>query len=77
MSLKLILNSFGIVLNIIGVLMVYFNSPINEQTFDGGDASTDFKAIVERTEQRNKLLRLGVWIVVTGSVFQLLSNFVP
>ena len=75
MSIELVLNSLGIVLNIIGVLMIYFNSPINDSVIDGGDASTDHGIFLKKDRKRNKMLKLGVLIIVLGSILQLVSNF--
>jgi len=36
MNLKTTINSLGIILNILGVFMVYWHSPINFDTIDGG-----------------------------------------
>lgn len=77
MDLKTIINSIGLILNIAGVLVVYFSSPINHDVIDGGSASTNYDQIGRETKRKNTLLKAGVWIVVAGSVLQLISNFVP
>ena len=77
MNLKTITNSVGLLLTIIGVYLVYKNSPINFDTIDGGDDTTDFKEISRITNKRNSLLRKGVYIVMLGSALQLVSNFMP
>jgi hypothetical protein len=74
---RMITNSVGIVLTMIGVYMIYANSPINQHVIDGGDFETDFGAIDRATKRRNKLMTVGVYIVLGGSLLQLASNFVP
>ncbi|RYG65004.1 hypothetical protein EON80_18180 [bacterium] len=74
---RLITNSIGIVLTMIGVYMVYANSPINAHVIDGGDFETDLSLEDRSTKRRNKLLRVGVYIVLTGSFLQFVSNFLP
>ncbi|TCZ78322.1 hypothetical protein [Lysobacter sp. N42] len=74
---KVIANSLGIVLTMIGVYMVYANSPINHHIIDGGSLDTDFAAIERATIRRNRLMTLGVYIVLGGSMLQLASNFLP
>ena len=73
---KTIINSIGLILNIVGVYVVYVYSPINIDEIDGGDASTDYDQLARETHRRNRLLRLGVYIVIGGSVLQLASNFI-
>lgn len=77
MDCKTILNSIGLLLTIIGVYIVYINSPINIDTIDGGDASTDSFEINRITNKRNNLLKRGVYIVICGTIVQLVSNFIP
>ena len=74
---KLITNSIGIALTMIGVYVIYANSPINSHVIDGGDFDTDFSAIERSTKRRNSLMRAGVYIVLAGSLIQLVSNFMP
>lgn len=72
---KAFINSIGISLTILGVYMVYINSPINNTVIDGGDANTDWSAVERRANRRNILLRTGVYIIIGGSLIQLISNF--
>jgi hypothetical protein len=76
-DLKTGLNAFGIFLSALGVWIVYVNSPLNFSSIDGGDASTDFDAIEKNTTKRNQYMRVGVWLIISGSLLQLVSNFVP
>ena len=76
-DLKNAINSFGIILTMIGVVMVYRNSPLNESVVDGGGADTDFGAIQRKQKRRNQVARLGVLLVLVGSGAQLVSNFIP
>lgn len=72
MDLKTVVNSVGLILNALGVYMVYVNSPINLHTIDGNDSD-----IEKETERKNNLLKIGVWVVIVGSVLQLVSNYIP
>jgi hypothetical protein len=74
---KTIINSLGLVLTIIGVYVLYINSPLNISEIDGGDASTDFNAIKLQTQRANHLMKIGVYTVLAGTVLQLVSNFIP
>lgn len=74
---KLIFNAIGIAVTMIGVYMVYAYSPINSHGIDGGRADTDFSAIERTTKRRNQSMRVGVYIVLAGSLLQLVSNFMP
>jgi hypothetical protein len=76
-DLKTIANSVGLVVTMIGVYVVYYYSPLNFDTVDGGDMSTDFDKISDETNRRNSLLRVGVYIVIGGTMLQLISNFIP
>jgi len=44
---------------------------------DGGDVSTDFHAIEKKTIKRNQFMRVGVWVIISGTLLQLISNFIP
>jgi ClpP class serine protease len=77
MDAKTVVNSIGIVLNIVGVYMVYVNSPINFYEIDGGEFDDDSSKYRAETERKNRLLRVGVFVVIVGSVIQLISNFIP
>ena len=76
-DLKTGLNAFGIFLSGLGVWIVYKNSPLNFSTIDGGDASNDFHAIEKNTIKRNQFMRVGVWVIISGTLLQLISNFIP
>ena len=69
------LNIVGILLNIIGVIMVYVNSPVNFHTIQGAGYGDEWNEIVRKTERKNKLLKLGVLLIIAGSILQLISNF--
>ena len=76
-DLKTTVNSLGLVLTIIGVYMVYVNSPINFDTIDGGNADADFDKLELETEWKNWLLRVGIYVIILGSAVQLASNYIP
>ena len=74
---RTLINSVGIVITMVGVYVVYVNSPINYTVIDGGDANTDWSVVEHKARLRNVLLRVGVYAVLVGSLVQLASNFVP
>lgn len=76
-DLKTSLNSLGIVLTLVGVYVVYLNSPLNEHAIDGGSADTDFDKMRRQAQRRNLLMRCGVYTVLVGSLLQLTSNYIP
>jgi hypothetical protein len=76
-DLKTSLNSAGLVLTLVGVYVVYVNSPLNEHVIDDGNASTDDGKIAHRMRWRNRLMKYGVYTVLAGSVLQLASNYAP
>jgi hypothetical protein len=73
---KTALNSLGVLLAMVGVYLVYRNSPLNESVIDGGTPSTDFAAEAMRTVVRNRAMTMGVYLVLFGSLVQLVSNLV-
>ena len=76
-DLKTTVNTVGIILTLVGVYAVYYYSPINSCKIDGGNASTDFEKIERYTDRRNLLLKCGVYVVMVGTFFQLVSNYIP
>lgn len=75
-DLKIAINSVGLIMTIVGVYSVYHNSPLNMSGIDGGNASTDFKAIKRQTSTRNVRLKMSVYVVIAGTILQLVSNFI-
>jgi len=74
-DLKTAINSVGLLVSIIGVYLVYRFSPLNFDTIDGGAPDTDFDAIRRETSRRNRLVRVGAYMVLGGTFLQLGSNF--
>lgn len=72
-----VLSCAGIALTMLGVYLVYINSPINEALIDGGNAFTDRNELKRHAKRRNTLMRFGVYLVLLGSLVQLISNFIP
>ncbi len=72
MDCKTIINSAGIALTIIGVYMVFINSPMNDNEITD---TINENTPNEKINNRNCLLRIGVYIVMFGSLLQLISNF--
>ena len=76
-SPKNLINSSGIIMTIIGVYTVYISSPINYDAISGGDPRTDWKKIGRQTQRKNRNLKLGVYLIIVGSLLQLASIFIP
>ena len=75
--MKTHLSTAGIILSMAGVFVVYKFSPLNESVIDGGDASTDFRRIHAEVRRKNRLMRLGVALVLGGSLLQVVANYCP
>lgn len=67
-----IINIIGLLLSVIGVSILYLNSPLNSNEIDGGDALTvpDFKYI----KKQNRWMKYGVYIIILSSIVQIISN---
>jgi hypothetical protein len=76
-DLKTTLNSLGLLLTMVGIYVVYHYSPLNFYEIDGGDAFTDDAKEKRAIAHRNRLLRVGVYVVIAGALLQLVSNFIP
>ena len=76
-DLKTATNSIGLLLTLAGVWVAYRNSPVNFWQIDGGRADTDFAQIAKQTERKNRLIAVGIRLVIAGTLLQLLSNFIP
>jgi hypothetical protein len=72
MDVKTILNSAGILVNMIGIYIVYLNSPINYFIIDASGGEDDEKQAIKA----NRMLKYGLLIVMFGSLLQLVSNFI-
>ena len=71
------INSLGVVLTFVGVLVIFLNSPLNFSVLDGGSASTHFDAIDRTVIRRNLLMKVGTGLVLLGAAAQLASNYIP
>ena len=69
-------NIIGNALAILGVSIVYYNSPLNISDLDCGSASTDFEAISKETQKKNMRMRIGVFLVILGSLTQILGSLI-
>jgi hypothetical protein len=76
-SFKNTLNTVGLLLTLIGVWVVYVNSPVNYSAIGGRSITTDHSEIVRKVDRKNQLMEYGVWMVLAGTLFQLGSNYVP
>ena len=75
-NLKTFLNSLGLILTMAGVYLVFINSPVNEHTIDGGNAFTDSHKLIKETVVKNKRIKYGIYIILFGTTFQLVSNYI-
>lgn len=75
--LRTIVNAFGILANIVGAWMVYKNSPLNFDVIDAGGAASNWVAQVKATKKKNNKVKKGVYILLAGSLIQLIANFIP
>jgi uncharacterized membrane protein len=73
---KTTLNIVGLVLTMIGVYIIFINSPVNEHTIDGGTTEDNHQDFQRETAQKNKHMKYGVYIVILGTMLQLTSNYV-
>jgi hypothetical protein len=70
MSTATIINSTGLVIDIIGALMIFLNSPKLEATAYIGETGDE-----PRTNRRNKIARYGMGVIMIGFFLQLIANF--
>lgn len=76
LDVKTICNSIGIILSMIGVCVIYVYSPLNNSIIDGGNAfSENNNSTIDK--KNNFCMKIGVLIVLLGSLIQLISNFIP
>ncbi|KQC33422.1 hypothetical protein AAU57_08905 [Nonlabens sp. YIK11] len=68
-------NSIGLVFDIIGAMLIYFNSPISE----GGSflySSDETARRIKKATKKNNLVKLGAGILLVGFIIQIISNWV-
>ncbi len=75
LDIKTICNSIGIILSMIGVCVIYVYSPLNNSIIDGGNAFSK-NDNSDKDKKKNFCMKTGVFIVLLGSFFQLISNFI-
>jgi hypothetical protein len=70
--------NIGIALTMIGVYVVYLNSPLNEHIIDGGAFDDEFSSLNTSSKaitiRKNRNMRLGIYLILLGSALQILSN---
>lgn len=71
MSTATAVNSAGLIIDIIGALMIFLNSPKLEATAFIGETADD--PVVNR---RNKIAKYGMGVIMLGFALQLISNFI-
>jgi uncharacterized membrane protein len=69
------LNTIGLILLLIGTFIAYLNSPLNFHSIDGGDSKTDHKKEEKIIKRKNKLMKLGIYLIMIGTLLQILSSF--
>lgn len=73
--LKTVVNSIGLLLNIIGAWVVFINSPLHFDVIDSGGAMNNWVTQTKATARKNNRVKYGVYILILGSFLQLVSNF--
>jgi hypothetical protein len=76
-ELRTAINSIGLIISIIGIYVVYKNSPLNISVIDGGNFDDDHAKEESETQKKNVRMRIGVYFVIFGTLLQLISNFIP
>ena len=66
------LNIIGIFFILIGTYFIYKFSPKNTHIIDGGNASTDFKALEKKAKRNNNLMKLGFALILMGTLIQVI-----
>lgn len=75
MSYSIIINSIGLIIDMIGALIIFVCSPSNFISFDGGNMDgTPTKTELDKI-RKERWLRRGLLTMVLGFIFQLASNF--
>ncbi|MGE5944975.1 MAG: hypothetical protein ACM31G_11615 [Flavobacteriales bacterium] len=67
-----ILALISIAFNIVGMSLIFFNSPQNNIKIDGGNAFTDFEKLNKTVNTKNKLMKLGFILILLGVAIQLI-----
>jgi hypothetical protein len=75
--MKTHLSTIGLILSMAGVVVVYLFSPLNESAIDGGNALTNFRRIDAEVRRKNRLMKVGVALVLAGSLLQAIANYCP
>jgi hypothetical protein len=73
MSAATLVNSAGLIIDIIGALMIFLNSPkLEAMSWIGEYSEKEFK----ETNRKNKFARWGMIVISVGFTLQLISNFI-
>lgn len=67
----------GIILAVAGACLVYRNSFSEILLIEGGCNTSDLEKKAKMAGRKNTLLKVGVILVVAGSLFQLISMIMP
>jgi hypothetical protein len=75
MDISLIVNSIGLLLDVVGALLMFFNSqPVNFVVrFNDRAQNVQLMKIAKRKNQR---IKLGAFLLFLGFILQLISNWI-
>lgn len=77
LNFKVVINSIGILLNIIGALILLLKSPLHYDVIDAGGAIDNWSKTTRNTFNKNMWIKIGGYTIIGGSGLQLISNFLP
>ena len=75
MELSNLINSIGLVTDIIGALLMFYYSPITTfytHIYNFGEE----EKLKEKANKINKYVKIGAYLLFTGFTLQLISNFI-
>jgi len=75
MNISFIINSFGLLLDIVGALLMFYNSQaVSFQTFIY--QQKELKELNVRAKKMNFRVKLGAFLMFTGFLLQLIASFI-
>lgn len=74
MTIVLIINSVGLLFDIAGALLMYFNAqPVSYQTYLY--RREELKLLASKAKKKNQRMKLGAILLFTGFMLQLLASW--
>jgi len=74
MTISLTINSIGLLLDIAGALLMYYNAqPINYSTYVYRDE--ELKVLALKAKKKNKRIKLGAILLFIGFMLQLFASW--